>query len=67
LISRAFLSALVLLVLTSGLMAALFMSYYNTNFNQALIHAIPLSVISSAIAIPSVRNMDEEKKRICYL
>ncbi|MDZ7647036.1 MAG: hypothetical protein U5K54_07580 [Cytophagales bacterium] len=25
-------------------------------------HAIPLSVISSAIAIPSVRNMDEEKR-----
>jgi Kef-type K+ transport system membrane component KefB len=52
----------VLLVLTSGLMAALFMAYYNTNFNQALIHAIPLSVISSAIAIPSVQNMDAEKK-----
>ncbi|HPM31934.1 MAG TPA: hypothetical protein PLJ60_16480 [Chryseolinea sp.] len=62
LISRAFLSALILLGLTSGLIAIIFMSYYETNFRQALLHAIPLSVISSAIAIPSVRNMAEEKK-----
>lgn len=62
LIGRAFVSAIVLLVVTSGLMAVLFATYYHTNFNQALIHAIPLSVISSAIAIPSVRNMDEEKR-----
>ncbi len=62
LISRAFLSAIVLLTLTAGLIALIFTTYYDTNFNQALIHAIPLSVISSAIAIPSVSNMQEEKK-----
>lgn len=39
-----------------------FATYYHTNFKQALIHAIPLSVISSAIAIPSVRDMEEHKK-----
>ncbi len=62
LIGRAFLSALGLLALTSGIIALLFYNYYETNFKQALIHAIPLSVISSAIAIPSVRNMEEEKR-----
>lgn len=62
LIGRAFLSALVLLGLTSGLIALVFATYYHTNFKQALIHAIPLSVISSAIAIPSVRDMEEHKK-----
>lgn len=62
LIWRAFLSALGLLGLTSGLIALIFYNYYDTNFKQALIHAIPLSVISSAIAIPSVRNMEEEKR-----
>ena len=62
LISRAFLSALALLGFTSGLIALIFANYYDTDFKQALLHAIPLSVISSAIAIPSVRNMDDEKR-----
>jgi NhaP-type Na+/H+ and K+/H+ antiporters len=62
LIGRAFLSALVLLALTAGIIALIFIEFYDANFNQALVHAIPLSVISSAIAIPSVRNMQEEKR-----
>lgn len=62
LIGRAFLSAFALLGFTSGLIAVIFVNYYDTNFQQALLHAIPLSVISSAIAIPSVRSMDEEKR-----
>src|SRR5688572_2567140 len=62
LIGRAFLSALVLLGFTSCLIAFIFASYYETNFRLALVHAIPLSVISSAIAIPSVRTMTEEKR-----
>ena len=52
LISRAFLSSTVLLTRTSGLIAFIFMSVYETNFIQGLVHAIPLSIISSAIAIP---------------
>lgn len=62
LIGRAFFSAIILLGLTSGFIALLFIYYYNTTFRLALLHAIPLSVISSAIAIPSVRNMDEAKR-----
>lgn len=62
LIGRAFISALALLGFTSGIIALLFSIYYGTDFQQALVHAIPLSVISSAIAIPSVSAMDEEKK-----
>lgn len=62
LIGRAFASALVLLGLTSALIAFIFMTFYETSFLQALLHAIPLSIISSAIAIPSVRNMDEHKR-----
>ena len=62
LIGRAFLSAIVLLGMTSGFIALLFIYYYDTTFRLALLHAIPLSVISSAIAIPSVRNMDEAKR-----
>jgi len=62
LIARAFISAIVLLALTSVSIALIFSEYYDADFNQALIHAIPLSVISSAIAIPSVSNMTEEKR-----
>lgn len=62
LIGRAFLSALVLLAFTSGVIAVIFIYYYETDFQQAILHALPLSVISSAIAIPSVQNMDEDKK-----
>lgn len=62
LIGRAFISALALLGFTSGLIALLFSTYYGTDFQQALVHAIPLSVISSAIAIPSVSAMNEDKK-----
>jgi Kef-type K+ transport system membrane component KefB len=62
LIGRAFISALALLALTAGLIAVIFVEYYQTTFRLALIHAIPLSVISSAIAIPSVSKMEENKK-----
>ncbi len=61
-IGRAFLSAFVLLFVTAGLMALIFTVFYQTNFKQALIHAIPLSIISSAIAIPSVSSLEQEKK-----
>jgi len=62
LISRAFISALVQMSVTSGIIGYLFSSYYHVDFRQALVHAIPLSVISSAIAIPSVQKMDPEKR-----
>jgi NhaP-type Na+/H+ or K+/H+ antiporter len=61
-ITRAFFAALGLLGLTAGLMAVVFVFYYKTDFNQALLHAIPLSVISSAIAIPSVAGMDAARR-----
>ncbi len=62
LIWRAFGSALGLLTVTAGSIALIFVYYYGTTFQQALIYAIPLSIISSAIAIPSVSNMDMEAR-----
>jgi Kef-type K+ transport system membrane component KefB len=61
-ISRALLSALGLMSITAAFIALLFSYYFGADFRQALLHAIPLSVISSAIAIPSVQNMDEERR-----
>jgi Kef-type K+ transport system membrane component KefB len=62
LISRAFISALVQMAVTSGIIACIFSWYYQVDLRQALVHAIPLAVISSAIAIPSVKKMDEKKR-----
>jgi Kef-type K+ transport system membrane component KefB len=62
LIMRAFLSAFVLLGFTAGFIALLFSYYYDVSFKLGLVHAIPLSVISSAIAIPSVQTMSEDKR-----
>lgn len=61
-IGRAFLSAFALLAFTAGLIAVVFAIFYETNFKQALLHAIPFSIISSAIAIPSVRDMNEHTR-----
>jgi len=62
LIGRALLSALGLLTVTSLTIAVMFTYYYDVDFNRAMLHAIPLSVISSAIAIPSVSQLEPQKK-----
>jgi len=62
-ILKAFATALILLLLTSFAIAA--MIYYlglTQDFYVAFLNAIPLSVVSSAIVIPSVMNLDEEKR-----
>ncbi len=62
-IFRAFVTALVILLATSFAIAG--MIYYfglSESFPVAYLNAIPLSVVSSAIVIPSVMNLDEEKK-----
>ncbi len=62
-ILKAFFTALIILLITSFAIAA--MVYYlglTEDFYVAYLNAIPLSVVSSAIVIPSVMNLDEEKK-----
>ncbi len=63
LIIRAFFTALVILLATSFAIAGIFFYLGLTgDFYIAYLNAIPLSVVSSAIMIPSVMNLDEEKK-----
>ena len=62
LIFKAFLAALVLLVTTSLGIAWIIHLYFQASFLSALIYAIPLSIMSSAIIIPSVGNLAELKK-----
>lgn len=47
---------------TTAAIAAIFIVSLKMEFNSAVIYAIPLSVISSAIVIPSISNLVESKK-----
>ena len=57
LIRKSFLGALAPLLVLSFVLAYIFQWYGGYTFKDSLINAIPLCVISSAIAIPSVRNL----------
>jgi len=60
---RAFLSALVILLLSSFLIAyGIQIVFPRLDYQSCLVNAIPLAVISSAVAIPSVTHMKEEKR-----
>src|SRR5687768_7079366 len=56
LIKQSFFVALFPVFILSFLLAFFFNYYSQAGFKESLINAIPISVISSAIAIPSVKN-----------
>ncbi len=62
LISKSFFIALVGLLLCMFTIGGLLYFSFEMTWNTALIYATPLSIISSAIVIPSVANLSEEKE-----
>ncbi len=62
LIGKAFLIALLLLVLTSFGIAMVIRFFNDVTIFNALVYAIPLAIMSSAIIIPSVANLSHIKK-----
>ncbi|WP_229239628.1 cation:proton antiporter [Echinicola soli] len=62
LIQKSFLGALAPLLALSFLLTYIFEHYGGYTFRDSLINAIPLCVISSAIAIPSVRNLSKSNR-----
>ncbi len=63
LILKSFFSALVILMVSAFYIAGgIQLVYSEFTFHICLVNAIPLAVISSAIAIPSVKQMEEDKK-----
>lgn len=62
LVLNSFLMALIPMVLLTALVAFLFYRAGHYSFMDSLLNALPLAVISSAIAIPSVRNLDRAKR-----
>ena len=62
LLGKSFLVALLLLLLTTLGIAFVIRFFYEVDRIQAVIYAIPLSIMSSAIIIPSVSKLVEETK-----
>lgn len=61
-IRKAIYMALIPILLIAFLIAYVFYLQDFGSFKQCLANAIPLSIISSAVAIPSVKNLDTSKK-----
>lgn len=59
---KSFTIALLSLVACSVLIAFIIVTYIEITFSTALLYAIPLSIMSSAIIIPSVSNLSGGKK-----
>ncbi len=63
LIGKSFLSALIILLVSAfSIAGGIKLIFSELTFHVCLVNAIPLAVISSAIAIPSVEQMEENKK-----
>lgn len=61
-VKNAFLSAVFIFLLSALACATLLHFYLNEIFINCLVYAIPLSVVSSAIVIPSIVHLGEGKK-----
>ena len=62
LIKKSFFGALIPMLVSAILFALAFMHFGQFGFKDSLTNAIPFCVISSAIAIPSVRNLSKHNK-----
>lgn len=62
LVRRSFLAALLIMVVQVGAISWLLHAYLNVSWQSCLANAVPLSVVSSAVAIPSVAGLGGEKQ-----
>lgn len=62
LIWKSFTIAFLSLIISSVVIAALLQLLFTENYITALVYAIPLSIMSSAIVIPSVGELGEDKR-----
>lgn len=59
---KSFMIALLSLLITGGLISLFLQALLRIDILVAILYAIPLSIISSAIVIPSVANMESSKR-----
>lgn len=61
-VKKSFFMALLPMIFLAFLFALVFVLYANVPFHIALINAIPLSIVSSSIAIPTARNVSAKTR-----
>jgi Kef-type K+ transport system membrane component KefB len=62
LVGKTFLSSILILAGTSALIYLILHNYLGMPLRNSVIYSIPLGIVSSAIAIPSVKDLSEHKK-----
>lgn len=62
LIRNSFFSALIILVLSTALVTAILYFWLNEPLLNCVVYALPLSIMSSSIVIPSIHHLNENKK-----
>ncbi len=62
LIVRSLIIASTLLVLTTAAISFIIYTFFPSKYLSAIMHALPLSIMSSAIIIPSVEGLKKDKK-----
>ncbi|HBM14889.1 MAG TPA: hypothetical protein DD381_00845 [Lentisphaeria bacterium] len=66
-IKRAFFIGSLVAIVSSLIISCILMSFYHNTFFNSLLYAIPLSIVSSAILIPSIHKLsDGTKKTMTY-
>lgn len=61
-IRNSFFSALVIMVVSTGLVTGILFYWLHEPVHQCLVYAIPLSIMSSSIVLPSLHPLTEQKK-----
>jgi NhaP-type Na+/H+ or K+/H+ antiporter len=61
-VSKAFFTSLVTLLVSALAIGGIMCIYLTVNFTTGLLYAVPLSIMSSAIIIPSVSALSEDKR-----
>ena len=64
LISKAFFTALITLMVSALAIGGVMSIYLKVDFTTGLLYAVPLSIMSSAIIIPSVSALSEHKREL---
>ena len=59
---KSFFLSMIALISSSTIIAFIIMSFYKVDYLRAMLYGIPVSVISSAIVIPSIGGISEEKR-----
>jgi cell volume regulation protein A len=66
-LARVIISSLVLILITTLIIATLFYFFLQLPIHSAIVYAIPLSIMSSAIVIPSITHLPEKIRTFLML